>query len=337
VKVKLLLLIIMSIFGSSLSAKNCINFDATKTTITKVHLKGELSKAVDLSNDVLQCSNISAEEQIEIHLMLATIYDRMGLHKNSRPHPQNLIEIKTALSLANKYGIKSLAQINFSYAEYHYRAEMPERLFIKAQTYALTALKGFKKSNDLYGESDANHILGLIHLQKNDFAQSRIYFDLSLEIENMSKAPRPRILADYQRHIGFIHLRIGEIENALPYFVRSFNIRRDSGIEDAALFAAHSLASTLVDLGRTTEAYRPINYALKMAKKLNSLYGTMISLSVLAKIYEQSGNFESAKETYKASLATAKNLNHRSGIKNSKSGIERVDKLILESQKKQLF
>jgi len=319
----------MFIFVNNVYAEYCSNFDAIKISITKIHLKGELSKAVELSNDVLQCSNISLEDQVEIHLMLATIYDRMGLHNYTRPHPQNLAQIKIASSLNNNHGIRSQAKINLAYAEYYYRAEMSERLFPKAESFALKALKGFRLVKDLYGESDANHTLGLIHLQKNDFVQSRTYFDLSLKVENMSTVPRPRILADYQRHIGFIHFKLDEMERALPYFVRSFNIRRDSGIDDAALFAAHSLASVLVNLGRTKEAYKAINYATTMAKKLNSSYGTMISLSAMGKIHEQSEELEFAKKSYIASLEVAKNIGHQYIIKKSNVDIGRVTKLML--------
>jgi len=328
-KLKCFLLALMFIFVGKVNAENCINFEVTIAKITKIHLKGELSKAVELSKNALQCSNVSLEDQVEIHLMLATIYDRIGLHNYSRPHPKNLAQIKIASSLTNNHGIKSQAKINLAYAEYYYRAEMPERLFPKAESFALDALKGFKIAKDLYGESDADHTLGLIYLQRSDFAQSRNYFDLSLKVENMSAAPRPRILADYQRHIGFIHFKLDEMEKALPYFFRSFNIRRDSGIEDAALFAAHSLASVLVNLGRTKEAYKAINYAIAMAEKLNSSYGTMISLSAMGKIHEQSKELEFAKESYIASLEVAKNIGHQYIIKKSNADIGRVTKLML--------
>lgn len=323
-----ILLILLVVFAAKTSAETCIDFNSIKTTITKTHLKGELGKATDLSYQALQCSIFSNQDKIEIRLILATIYDRMRLHNYSRPHPQMLKQIEIAASTSEKSAQLSHAKVQFSYAEYYYRAEMPERLFPKTKAYALDALKGFKMANDRYGESDASHLLGLIHLQKKDYTRSRHYFDLSLKLENLSKNPRPRILADYERHIGFIHLRLGENKNALPYFERSFKIRRESGIDDAALFAAQSLASTLVKLGRISEAYQPIDYAINMAKKLNSSYGIMISLPALATIHEQTGDIKSAQKTYLATLEVAEKLNHKSAIKNSKNNLKRLDHLI---------
>ncbi len=294
------------------------------TAITKTHLKGDLDEAITLIEEALNCPDLPTHQAIDYHLILATIYDRKGLHNHSRPHPETLRNIELAVSRLEGSESRSHAQVNLSYAEFYYRAEMQNRKFTKASEYALAAIAGFEKVDDLFGQSDAVHALGLIHLQRNELDEARKYFDRSLALEELTLAPRARILADYERHIGFIESRSDHKEEALIHFQKSFEIRRDSGIDDAALFAGQTLASTLLELGKTKEALAPISYSVRVSERIQSHYGKMISYYVLGLVTEQLGDTSEAKRAFEKTLMAAEVLGHKNGAKNASSGLERL-------------
>jgi tetratricopeptide (TPR) repeat protein len=60
---------------------------------------------------------------------------------------------------------------------------------------------------------------------------------------------------------------------ALPYFRRSLDYRQQAGAIDPALFAAITLASTLVELDRAEEALPHLEYAAGIAESIDSAAG----------------------------------------------------------------
>ncbi len=78
----------------------------------------------------------------------------------------------------------------------------------------------FRQAGDLHGEADAVHKEGLIHFQRGEHGPARELFDRSLELD-LEGGERLLFCGDYQRHVGFIHLRQGDPSAALPYFERS--------------------------------------------------------------------------------------------------------------------
>ena len=235
----------------------CGDHKNTVSAITQIHLKGNLDEAIKLTKQALNCPDLLAHQAVDYHLILATIYDRKGLHDFSRPHPETLKNIEIAASKLEGQESSSHAKVNLSYAEFYYRAEMPDRKFTKASEYAQAAMAGFEIVGDLYGQSDAVHTLGLIHLQRNELDQARTYFDRSLELEKLTTAPRPRIMADYERHVGFVEDRSGQTEKALNHFQKSFEIRRDHDIDDAALFAGQNACCNIAQVRKSKRGACP--------------------------------------------------------------------------------
>ena len=84
---------------------------ATLVEIEELRLSGELSKALVLAEEQVRQPGISAVEKVARHLELARIHDRIGLHQNTRPVAESLVNIESALILAAEAGSASAAEI----------------------------------------------------------------------------------------------------------------------------------------------------------------------------------------------------------------------------------
>jgi hypothetical protein len=73
--------------------------------------------------------------------------------------------------------------------------------------------------------------------------------------------------------MGFVISLQGDNESALPYFERSLWFRIEAGAIDASMFAAITLASAFIELGRAEEARPHIEYAERQAKAMHSKVG----------------------------------------------------------------
>ena len=108
---------------------------------------------------------------------------------------------------------------------------------------------------DAHGEADAVHLLGLIRMQRGELEAARALFERSLELD-ATGGHRTFFRGEYERHVGFVLLEQGNRPAAVPYFERSLEFRREAGAIDASLFAANSLAGTLIVLGRAGRSKR---------------------------------------------------------------------------------
>lgn len=238
--------------------------------IQELRLQGQLDVALQLANERIEVAN--GADTIALHLEIARIEDRFGLHNNTRPVAAALQHVEAADVLAEELDAHAQAQVDLAYAEYFYRADMAEREFTEASRYAEQALPVFVALDDFHGQADAVHRLGLISLQQRDLDLAKDLFEESLRLDRID-GERLLLRADYERHVGFVFYLRGEPAEALPYLERSLDYRMQAGAADPAMFAAISLASTLVDLDRAEEALPHLDYAASVAEKINSAMG----------------------------------------------------------------
>lgn len=241
--------------------------DDALDSIRKARLAGNLSEAREAANSLLKSSDVATA--VHLHLELAKIHDRVGLHTNTRPVETALEHISIADTLAQELDGKARAHVELAYAEYFYRAEMSGRVFATAKRHANTALAACAELEDTYCQADAVHRLGLIHLQRRELDQALELFEESLRIDRIA-GERLLLRADYERHAGFVFFLRDEYETALPYFERSLEYRTKAGATDPAMFAEISLASTLEYLGRDDEARTHLESASYIADHIES-------------------------------------------------------------------
>ena len=132
------------------------------------------------------------------------------------------------------------------------------------------------------------------------------------------------MLADYERHMGFVHQLSGDLEQAIQKFERSFVIRRDNGLTDQAMFAAASLGRALISGDRAEEAEAPLGFALSTAEALDSPEGRARVGLALGQMHEQLGNREAAIKAFEAALAAAKEISRTSITERAEVALARL-------------
>jgi tetratricopeptide (TPR) repeat protein len=249
--------------------------------IQELRLRGMLQDAMALATKEL--SSADQSYALDLNLELAKIHDRIGLHTNTRPVAAALQYIEAAAGLAGELDASARARVDLAYAEYFYRAEMAAGDFEQATRYADQALVAFQALEDFHGQADAVHRLGLIRMQQGDLDQAQALFEESLQLDR-NAGERGLLRADYERHVAFVYALQDEYEAALPYYQRSLVVRQQIGAQDPAMFAAISLAATLVELGRADAALVHLEYAGFAAAVMGSQTGKSRVQSIIERL-----------------------------------------------------
>lgn len=88
------------------------------TKVEELRLQGRLVEAIDVADRQIAKHAGDRIVKIEYHLELARIYDRIGLHNNSRPVADSFANIDAAASLADSMDSAALADIELARADY---------------------------------------------------------------------------------------------------------------------------------------------------------------------------------------------------------------------------
>ena len=267
-------------------------------------LRGELTEALRLADDWIRAEISDPDSAVAVFLEVAKIHDRIGLHTNTRPVEAALDAIQSASERVSAGSSRSPALVDLAFAEYHYRAGLPDRDFDVSAGFATRADSAFAELGDDHGRAEAVHRLGLIHLQRRELDEAERLFEESRVLDESGGA-RVFFRGEYERHVGFVHLLRGDTERAIPYFERSLAARREVGAVDPALFAASSLASALVDVGRDDQAETHILFALAVAESIDSPVGKSRAGLVLGRLFEARGDSVAADAAYRMTLKTA--------------------------------
>lgn len=292
--------------------------------VRTLRLQGKLTEAQSLAELQIEQNIDDRHLAVSMHLELARIHDRFGLHHNTRPVIAALENIDNAASMVTRTDIVELAMIELARADYFYRAEMVAREFPRALQYAHSAIAQFQNIDDLHGEADATHRLGLIHMQRGDLEEAKLLFEKS-KILDQAAGERVFFNGEYERHVGFVYLLGGDVATAVPFFERSLAARIEAGATDASMFAAVSLGSALVSVGRFAEAKPHLLYAVTIAEQIGSPVGTARATATLGQVYEQEGDFDAARNTFETALRNAENVGYTRTVEQMNEALKRLN------------
>jgi tetratricopeptide (TPR) repeat protein len=251
--------------------------------VRRLRLAGQLDKAAATARDYIDSDDSSVAQEHQMRLELATIYDRQSLHDGTRPSEMALGELRLIESKASALSAEIKAGLDYGFARYFYRAEMPDREFEIAEKYVTQALDAYKSLGDIYGQAEAVHLQGLIEMQRGNYESARVLFDESLRLDELAGA-RVFFRGEYDRHMGFVLYFEGKLEEALPYFRHSAEARKTAGATDPLIFANITLASVLNQLGNDHEALPIAKDAITSAREIGSKVAQMRAQTVIDRI-----------------------------------------------------
>ncbi|GJL94808.1 MAG: hypothetical protein DHS20C05_12130 [Hyphococcus sp.] len=298
-------------------------------TITDLRLAGDVDDAHEAATGILECT-LEPTERVDLLVELAKIEDRIGLHQNTRPVTAAREALDQAEAYAVRIGGASLAAVTLARADYHYRAEMSERKFSLAEAATKDAITMFEALGDKHGQADAVHRLGLIHFQRRandpetELATASELYDQSLVLDKEGGA-RKLFCGEYGRHVGYIYYVRNEYEEAIPHFENSLSCRVEAGAIDAAMFAAQTLGSTLVQADRAEEALAPLLYGLLVSSRINSPVGKARISVTLGDMYVELDQPGKARMAYQVGLKAAEQVNYSGYANAAREALSRLD------------
>jgi len=278
--------------------------------IRSLRLSGQLAEARVLAEEALSKPG-SSFDRVRLHVEIARILDRVGLHRNTRPVIAALEHIGKAADAAAPGHSASAALIELARADYFYRAEMAGREFPTADRHARRAIEMFQQLGDRRSEADAVHRLGLIEMQRGNLDRAREFFEQSLSLDR-DTGERVFFRGEYERHVGFVILMEGDNDNAIPYFERSLEARKEAGAVDASLFAAATLASSLLNAGRLEEAWPVVAYAMMVAHSIDSPVGMARTGLVQGRLHAAAGDKRAARLAFEMTIDLAQSVAYTS-------------------------
>lgn len=285
--------------------------------VRELRLAGELQAAQATAEKTIQQSGADAEETFGLHLELARIHDRYGLHYRSRPVAIALAEIDKAEALARNLDDDHRAQALLARANWYYRAEITEREFPTAIRLVNQALALLEETGDLHGQAEAVHLRGLIHLQMNELEQARAQFDRSLELD-VAGGPRDFFLGEYERHVAFVYIFQERPDLAIPHLERSLQARIEAGAIDASLYAANTLANQQLAVGNLEAVPSALEHSRSVLKKLDSPHGAYQYFTINGRYWLEVGDDEKAAASFANALEAAKVMSWEAGIAQAK-------------------
>lgn len=306
------------IYFSSLQAQELTELN----TIQALRIKGELKAALEIAENSIR-ANKTASEKILLHLEMAKIHDRIGLHQNTRPVKLSLENIEAAYQLSVENYSILWAEVALERGRYFYRAELAKRKFDQATYYTNMAIKGAKESGNTVLEADAVHLSGLIYLQQNQLQKAKALFDKSLELDRI-KGERAIFRGDYERHMGFVVYLSGDTLASVPYFERSLEHRKSAGAVDQCLFAARILGFTLLHCNRFEEAKSVLLYGFAIAELIDSPAGKARLGSAIGQLYEKQGLLNEARIAYTMTNKIARSIQYTSMINSTDEALKRI-------------
>ena len=257
--------------------------DAPFEIVRQLRLEGKLASAEETALDYIDSNASSVDQKHQMRLELAVIYDRQSLHDGTRPSEKALGQLRYIETAATTPGAAVRAGLNYGFARYFYRAEMPGPEFKIAETYVTRAVDAYTSLGDIYGQAEAVHLHGLIEMQRGNYEQAAALFDESLRLDESAGA-RVFFRGEYDRHMGFVLYLKGEPEESLPYFRHSVEAREIAGATDPLVFAKITLASILNELGNDEEALPIAKDAMASARTIGSKVAQARAQAIIERI-----------------------------------------------------
>jgi tetratricopeptide (TPR) repeat protein len=141
-------------------------------------------------------------------------------------------------------------------------------------------------------------------MQRRELDEARRLFDESLRLDQEA-GERVFFRGEYERHIAFVDLFEERPTDAVPHLERSLEARQAAGAIDAGVFAAATLASTLLDLNRGEEAQRAVEFGLQASRGLDFPRGGASMELAAGRYYLVVGDVDAARTAFENAIRHA--------------------------------
>ena len=157
--------------------------------------------------------------------------------------------------------------------------------------------------------------LGVLQMERGLLSEARNYFFQMLEVANTHQ--NYLLAGTAFRHLGEIFLVTYQYDSALQYLLKSVSIFHGMDARTDEAIALNNLGEAYFGMEDFARAEKYAQEALSIRTALGNQYGLMITNNLMAKIYQQTGALDQAIAFSDSSLALARRLNAKEGIRDA--------------------
>jgi len=307
--IRVLLVIVLSLFGEVLQAQNNLDslkkvLSGTKDTEKRAQIyyqlaieyaKIDLQKSLETALDGLQLAINSENEKltIDFYAYIGTVYIRIGAYELAL---QNLYK---AQSLAKDNNIIKTVRIlsNNIGAVYDRMAQYDKALdiYLKLLHEIENDTKNTKTNISLLPSLYNN--IGNIYDIKFDHQKALTFYKKGLVFSKKNKDKRTEGLI--LKNIGDLYMSLDSLEKADVYLQQALEIRKEEGNTDDVCTNLIKISQLHLYKGEITEAFAYANQAEKLSETLGSFFIKQQLALIYSDLYNEKGDISKAFEYYK--------------------------------------
>ncbi|NQY08813.1 MAG: SpoIIE family protein phosphatase [Flavobacteriales bacterium] len=194
------------------------------------------------------------------------------------------ISLASELAIYHCYCFYQLAEINVHIKDFETAEKNYNRAIEISEDLNLTS-----------GLFRAYNGIANLYLATKDLEKCKQYLDLSLSISNLSSAEKGRSYCD----LGIYYFEKGDCQNSETTLRKSYQLRIDSSLRDAASTSLLNLAKTQLASGQVNEALVSLEEALEICLEFQSKSKMLLCYHLLAKTYDKLGEWEKSTIAFK--------------------------------------
>lgn len=181
--------------------------------------------------------------------------------------------------------------------------------YAEARLWGAKGLRLFQKCNDLRGESDVHHSIGLAAAYEGDYAAARSHLEQSLRLARSSGYLTGEGIA--LTALGIVAAEEGDTVQARSCYEQAIRIFRQTGNRDREGRVLNNLGFILEQMGAYAEAERHFERFLANSRDINSRHGEVVALVNLAHVCHRRGRNERALQQGQQALNRAEEIGER--------------------------
>lgn len=131
--------------------------------------------------------------------------------------------------------------------------------------YTLRALEYYQGKYDLINCAECHILQGISYLRINDFEKAKESYNYAITIAE--KIDNLRLLKYCYQNIGSLYSIVKEPLNAINYFLKSYELRKDDSIENR-IIPVSSIMKEYYSLGNMSKSQEWLNLGLELSKSL---------------------------------------------------------------------
>ena len=247
------------------------------------------------------------------HLVLGTSHRSLGNRE------QALNAFQEILDLLNTTPSSPYQQYTYFFSQYQIGEIFGELAdFEGMRVRHLDLYKAAKAYGNIDVQNRSLNGMGRAFLALKDFKQSMHFFKLA--DYNAQHAANPPFIARNLHDMGTVYRAMGQYDNALKYYQRALNLRKELKLINASVTTKLEIARIYFLKKNYHQSIEVLNRALALAEPLQVKEKTAQIFLLLSNAYEAQNNFEPALSYHKKYVSL-------------KSAIENVIETQVESQK----